>query len=132
MYGNRIGRFLCRTRLVKAILRHKSVSIGEQMVSPSSRCKIAQFVTMHQVNMEEALIPSIEAYACFNDFFIRQLDPLARPIDQPDQANRACCPADCRLIVFDSVNDSKQLWIKGCAFTLSGTSSTRESVEQSF
>lgn len=41
---------------------------------------IRDFIKTYQVNMSEALCSDPTAYTCFNDFFIRRLQPAYRPI----------------------------------------------------
>lgn len=48
----------------------------------------------------------------FNEFFIRQLKPSARPIAHIDDDSIATCAADCRLMAYSSVDESTRFWIK--------------------
>lgn len=48
----------------------------------------------------------------FNEFFIRELKPGARPIDCMEHEEVAVCAADSRLMAFKSVEDSLRFWIK--------------------
>lgn len=48
----------------------------------------------------------------FNEFFVRQLKPGARPIACYEQDTIATCAADSRLMTFSSVDESTRLWIK--------------------
>lgn len=48
----------------------------------------------------------------FNEFFIRELKPGARPIACMNRNDVAVCAADCRLMAFQSVEDSTRFWIK--------------------
>lgn len=48
----------------------------------------------------------------FNEFFIRELKPGARPIACMNRNDVAVCAADCRLMSFQSVEDSTRFWIK--------------------
>ena len=48
----------------------------------------------------------------FNEFFVRELKPDARPIAYMDDDSVAVCAADCRLTAFKSVDDSLRFWIK--------------------
>ena len=48
----------------------------------------------------------------FNEFFIRQLKPSARPIAHIDDGSIATCAADCRLMAYSSVDESTRFWIK--------------------
>lgn len=43
---------------------------------------IKRFIRLYNINISEASETNPEAYACFHDFFIRQLDPKKRPLDQ--------------------------------------------------
>lgn len=45
---------------------------------------IRHFISQYQVDMSEALIEDPEAYATFNDFFIRRLKPERRPLAKAD------------------------------------------------
>lgn len=60
-------------------------------------------------------------FQTFNDFFIRELKPGARPVAYAEQDDVAVCAADSRLMAFDHVEDSTRFWIKvyrasGCSF----------------
>lgn len=48
----------------------------------------------------------------FNEFFIRELKHGARPISDFERDDIAVCAADCLLMAFKSVDDSKRFWIK--------------------
>ena len=48
----------------------------------------------------------------FNEFFIRELKPGARPIACMERDDVAVCAADSRLMAFKSANDSLRFWIK--------------------
>lgn len=48
----------------------------------------------------------------FNEFFIRELKPGARPINDPECDDVAVCAADCRLMAYGTVEDSMRFWIK--------------------
>ena len=64
--------------------------------------------------------PDPASYACFNDFFSRKLKPGARVTAEPANDRIISSSADCRLTVFDSVEEAKELWIKGQKFDLAG------------
>lgn len=51
-------------------------------------------------------------FQTFNEFFIRELKPGARPIASVEHDDVAICAADCRLMAFKSVEDSLRFWIK--------------------
>uniref|UniRef100_F6GYG3 Uncharacterized protein n=1 Tax=Vitis vinifera TaxID=29760 RepID=F6GYG3_VITVI len=48
----------------------------------------------------------------FNEFFIRELKPGARPIARTERDDVAVCAADSHLPPFKSVEDSLRFWIK--------------------
>jgi phosphatidylserine decarboxylase len=50
----------------------------------------------------------------FNDFFIRELKPGVRTIENEENDYVAVSAADCRLMVYKSVDDAKRFWIKVC------------------
>ena len=54
----------------------------------------------------------------FNEFFYRELKPGARPCTAPDNSSIAVSPADCRSVVFNSVDEAKGIWVKGRDFTV--------------
>jgi len=58
----------------------------------------------------------LQKYKTFNDFFSRE--ESNRPI-QAEESNFVCSPADCRMVVFDSINSAKDIWIKGNKFSVS-------------
>lgn len=48
----------------------------------------------------------------FNEFFIRELKPGARPIAYVGRDDIAVCAADCRLMAFNTAEESLRFWIK--------------------
>jgi phosphatidylserine decarboxylase len=54
----------------------------------------------------------------FNDFFARKLKPGVRPIAAPHDDSILVSPADCRLLVFPSIDDTTKIWLKGQDFTI--------------
>lgn len=48
----------------------------------------------------------------FNEFFIRELKPGARPIVCKERDDVAVCAADSRLMAFRTAEDSRRFWIK--------------------
>lgn len=75
---------------------------------PSSKRRIAPFIAEYEVDADEFLLPP-EAFSSFNDFFIRELKPEARPIDSSD----AVIPADARYWFYDQVGENSDFLIKG-------------------
>ncbi|KAK9167185.1 hypothetical protein Scep_002376 [Stephania cephalantha] len=81
----------------KELLQSLSEKQGKHMNSVESAKEIPKF---------------IEFFKTFNEFFIRELKPGARPIDLKDHNDVANCAADSRLMAFKSVEDSMRFWIK--------------------
>lgn len=75
---------------------------------PSSKKRIAPFIAEYDVNADEFLL-SPDAFKSFNDFFIRELKPEARPIAPSD----AVIPADARYWFYDEVGASSDFLVKG-------------------
>lgn len=75
---------------------------------PSSKKRVAPFIAEYEVDASEFLL-SPDAYSSFNDFFIRELKPEARPIDSSD----AVIPADARYWFYDQVGENSDFLIKG-------------------
>ena len=66
-----------------------------------------------------SLLPvQLSSYVTFNDFFARRLKAGARPLAGSNDPSVLVSPADCRLLVFPSVEDTTRLWLKGQDFTI--------------
>ncbi|KAH0784655.1 hypothetical protein KY290_004253 [Solanum tuberosum] len=105
----------------KEILRSLSEKQGKKMDSAESAKEIPNFIEFFkdQINMDEVKYP-LEQFKTFNEFFIRELKPSARPIAFVERDDIAVCAADCRLMAFNSVADSIRCWIKGRKFSIQG------------
>lgn len=79
-----------------------------------SRKQISRFISKHQIDMSDVVVPDA-GFRSFNDFFIRRLKPGARPIASDPKALIA--PADSRLKVF-ALNRQTIVNIKGQTLTL--------------
>lgn len=77
---------------------------------------IKRFIKAYRVDMSEAAIEDPTAYPTFNDFFIRQLKPDARPIS--GDANSAACPADGTVAELGSIHHNQLLQAKNSYFNL--------------
>ncbi|KAK9096334.1 hypothetical protein Sjap_021831 [Stephania japonica] len=100
-YGYLIGD----RRGAKELLQSLSEKQGRRMNSVESAKEIPKF---------------IEFFKTFNEFFIRELKPGARPIAFEDRDDLATCAADSRLMAFKSVEDGMRFWIKGRKFSIKG------------
>ena len=83
---------------------------------PFRRWQIRWFIERYRVDMSEAAITDIDAYACFNDFFTRALRTDARP-DCGD-AGGIASPADGVISVLGDVDSDSLLQAKGMRYGL--------------
>lgn len=60
----------------------------------------------------------ISQYRTFEEFFVRQHAPGARPIYEKDDPTKAIVVADSRVVVYPTVERTRALWIKGTDFTI--------------
>ncbi|KAJ6238007.1 phosphatidylserine decarboxylase [Anaeramoeba flamelloides] len=117
IYRTRITRTTSRMLQMKRLLKKLSFDIGVKKNSPKSVKSIPKFIRQHNINTEEILRP-LDSFKNFNDFFIRELKPGSRPIDEPNNDHILISPADCRINVFSDIEQSKEFWIKGTKFNL--------------
>lgn len=94
------------------------LSEGKEEGTPASREQIKAFVDTYNINMDDFEPSDIHEYATFEDFFTRAHKPGSRPIFQKDDPSKAVVVADSRVVVYDSVAQSKKLWIKGYDFSM--------------
>lgn len=89
-----------------------SVSEGEYRDSEVSVRDIPRFIDSFkgQLDMSSAEKPASE-YKTFNEFFSRRLRPGARPISG-DSDDIVVSSADCRLQVYESVDEATRFWVK--------------------
>ncbi|GMP80791.1 hypothetical protein CsSME_00035771 [Camellia sinensis var. sinensis] len=120
IYQSKIGLGLMDTG-VKELLQSISEMQGKKMNSIESAKDIPEFIEFFkdQINLTEIKYP-LEHFKTFNEFFIRELKPSARPIACLERDDVAVCAADSRLIAFRNVEDSTRFWIKGRKFSIQG------------
>lgn len=82
--------------------------LAESQLSWLKHLFISQFIKHYPVNMDEAIIEDPKAYASFNDFFIRQLKPEARPRAQADVLS----PADGTISQLGTIHDGQLIQAK--------------------
>ncbi|SJM83941.1 related to Phosphatidylserine decarboxylase proenzyme 2 [Zygosaccharomyces bailii] len=98
----------------RQLLKTLSVRQGRKFDDPSSVKQIESFIKYHSLNMSEC--QKCE-YKTFNEFFYRKLKPGTR-IPEGGSGKIFVSPADSRCTVFASIQQSKEIWIKGSSFTL--------------
>ncbi|SHO55788.1 archaetidylserine decarboxylase [Vibrio quintilis] len=76
---------------------------------------IRLFIKQYKVNMDEALHPDPDYYKTFNDFFVRELKPEARPVTS--EPSILTYPADACVSQFGPIIDGKLIQAKGHTFS---------------
>ncbi len=76
---------------------------------------IQKFIKTYHVDMSEAENSDPESYACFNDFFCRELKEGARPID--DNASSLCSPADGAFSQLGNIDRGRIFQAKGRTYS---------------
>ncbi|GLT96660.1 hypothetical protein SLE2022_142670 [Rubroshorea leprosula] len=120
IYQSKLGLGLM-DKGAKELLENISERQGKQMNSVESAKDIPKFVEFFkdQINLAEVKYP-LEHFKTFNEFFIRELKPHARPIASIEHEDVAICAADSRLMAFKSAQDGQRFWIKGRKFSIQG------------
>ncbi|EJD03311.1 uncharacterized protein FOMMEDRAFT_20446 [Fomitiporia mediterranea MF3/22] len=116
-YGKEQVRLLEGGKL-ESRFREQSEKQGAIYDSPGSVHSIPSFIQTYNIDTSELLEPDITKYPNFNSFFYRKLKPGARPLQDPNP-QRVCSAADCRLTVFQTLEEAQKVWIKGDEFSLS-------------
>ncbi|KAL9129421.1 MAG: hypothetical protein Q9217_002126 [Psora testacea] len=102
---------------VRKMLRNMSFKQGKKYDDPASAREIQGFINFHQLDMSEVLKPT-EQFKNFNEFFYRKLKPNARPCSAPNNPKIIVSPADCRSVVFNTLEDAQKIWVKGREFSV--------------
>jgi phosphatidylserine decarboxylase len=118
LFSGPVQRELLHTRAITSFFARETIRLGKAFDDPKSRKHIPSFVKMYQINLNELLDSNISDYGTFNEFFYRKLKPDARSIANRDDPNVIVSAADCRLIVFDNIDEATRIWIKGHHFSL--------------
>ncbi|KAH8725926.1 phosphatidylserine decarboxylase-domain-containing protein [Phaeosphaeriaceae sp. PMI808] len=102
---------------IRKLLKSLSLKQGKKYDDPASSAEIIPFIAFHQLDMSEVLLPTSE-FKNFNEFFYRALKPDARPCSAPEDPQVIVSPADCRSVVFDTIDTAQSIWVKGREFTV--------------
>ena len=102
------------------LLRHQTEALGKTYDSPASIKHIRPFIESFGLkeSLGELAQPDPDKYATFNDFFARELKGGARPVEGEGDARVVSSVADCRLMVFETVDLAARYWVKGFGFTV--------------
>ncbi len=106
-YGTLGGRISLNVLVKRALF---SRWYGWKMDRPGTRKKIAPFIENYDLDATEFL-RDVDDFANFNEFFFRELKPLARPIDS--DASSVVFPADGRHLCVPDLSRSDGLFVKG-------------------
>ncbi|POY70494.1 hypothetical protein BMF94_6562 [Rhodotorula taiwanensis] len=129
-HGSEQSRLLAMPR-VEEMLKAQSIKQGAAFDSPvNALAHIQSFIQTYQIDTSALLEPDIGKYKTFNEFFYRRLKPDARPPASPEDPDVVSSAADCRLTVFQSVDEAKKIWIKGHNFTIASLLEDAEQAKQ--
>ncbi len=95
------------SRLVGALARSRTPWVKDLFIQ--------QFARSYRVSLDEAAVPSLRDFNCFNDFFTRALKPGARPI----AAGQVVSPADGTISQTGTISRNRLLQAKGHSYALS-------------
>jgi phosphatidylserine decarboxylase len=111
-YGTLGGQIALTTMVKRAWFSHW---YGWRMDQAKSAAKIQPFVEEYELDPAEFKLP-VSEFHNFNEFFYRQLNPEARPIDsEPDSV---VFPADGRHLCVPDISQTDGLFVKGEMFSL--------------
>ncbi len=111
LYKTLAGKLLTNVVLKRRFI---STAYGRVMKRKKSLKQIPAFIKHYNIDVSEIKRP-LNSFVSFNDFFIRELKPEARPIDQTPA--HLISPADSRLIIWD-LNKVNQVPVKGYWYQL--------------
>jgi phosphatidylserine decarboxylase len=106
------------SHLMRLYVHDKSIEQGRENALKSSRKRIKGFVENYGIDMSQFTPSDLDAYENFEDFFVRHHRPGSRPIHAKDDPSQAVVVADSRVVVYDTVSKSKEIWIKGHDFSI--------------
>ena len=106
-----------RSNFVRHKLVTESIDYGHRNNQPESVDQIPEFIEFFETDMTQFKREKPEEYKTFNDFFTREIKEGARPVAEPEDNSIVVSAADSRLVVFDSLEESENLWIKGEKFS---------------
>ncbi|KAL4074236.1 phosphatidylserine decarboxylase-domain-containing protein [Scleroderma citrinum] len=117
-YGPDQVKLLEGSKLIQDFLKDISIRQGEIYDSPESVKNIPSFIQTYNIQLDELLEPDIDNYRTFNQFFYRRLKPGVRPVQNMDNPKGFCSMADCRLVVYQTIDLAEKFWIKGDEFSI--------------
>jgi phosphatidylserine decarboxylase len=115
---NPLTQWLDTTHVMRLHLHNRALQHGHKERTRTSRQRIASFVDAYRINMADFEPSDVNAYASFEDFFVRAHKPGSRPVHDDENDRAAVVVADSRVVVYETVAESKKLWIKGAEFSI--------------
>lgn len=116
--GKEQVKLLENSKRVEELLHEQTVREGRIYDSPESIKNIPSFIHTYKLSLDELLYPDIKSYATFNEFFYRKLKPDARPVENAEDPAGICSAADCRLVVYPTIDLACKFWVKGDEFSI--------------
>jgi len=99
-------------------LYKKTIKQYNKEASPTSQDEIKAFIDFYGVNMDHFEPSDYRKYGSFREFFVRPHTKESRHLDSPNDDTVAVSTTDSRLVVYDTVAETKRLWLKGHGFTI--------------
>jgi len=115
---NPLTEWLDTTHMMRLWTHRRAIEAGKKEATAASKNQISQFVDFYGINMDEFEPSNLNAYSNFEEFFVRAHKPGSRVIHEKDNPNKAVVAADSRVVVYETVTESKKLWIKGLDFSM--------------
>jgi len=110
---NPLLEWIDETTQYRRWLHDKTFNAKKKEEDIKSKQDIPVFIEEYHINMDQFEPSDWTEYPSFQEFFVRHHKPGARPIYAEDDDSIAVIPSDCRVTVYDSVAETKRLWIKG-------------------
>ncbi|CAI4280970.1 CBM_collapsed_G0002120.mRNA.1.CDS.1 [Saccharomyces cerevisiae] len=98
----------------RSLLKTLSIRQGKKFDSTASAKQIEPFIKFHSLDLSQC---RDKDFKTFNEFFYRKLKPGSR---LPESNNKEILfsPADSRCTVFPTIQESKEIWVKGRKFSI--------------
>lgn len=120
MYYSPAHEKVLKMKQARDILAYQTRQMGYTYDSRESKAQIEPFINFFKLqgSLRELKESDPTKYATFNEFFARELRDGARPIAEEYNPLIISSPADCRLMIFPTLDLATRYWIKGYGFTL--------------
>lgn len=120
MYYSPAHERVLKWKQARDILAYQTRQMGNTYDSQESKAHIEPFINAFKLHdtLKELAEPDPTKYKTFNEFFARELKPGARYVAESHNPLVISSPADCRLMIFPTIDLATRYWIKGYGFTL--------------